>query len=448
MKNMKKIFSIFSVLFLALVLVACKKDKAVDPAQEKLDNAYDAVMVLFENPQEITSNLSLPTSMAGGVTVEWSSSEPGAASVGTPSGGFVTITINRTPGVDTNAVLTAKFSIPAENSDEILTRSRDIPIKIIASADLNIPRGNIGEILAIVHPESDPSNKADKLDVNLQNVTIFAQGEGSVVFGYDGTGIIQFYGGTNEWEVGKVYNVSGLLEWYFGIWEVIDPVATLVEDATPQFPEKETITDPNAFVADLVAAGEHKAAFGDVTDGNFEPIWATVTGTVHMTGDDGNYNTFLLSSDFDRDNPGVPGNADSPAEGFMFYYGTNGFSQVRGYDGFEVTMEVVIYTYCSNNNAFAIYYTGDEIVLGELTDEQKVGLDKELLTLPIEVLKSDTDEASLNLIAKGEQESTITWELENEDHEDLVDLETGKVTIPAEGQTLVKLIATITKGDA
>src|SRR5690554_5201560 len=447
MKNMKKIFSIFSVLFLALVLVACKKDEAVDPAQEKLDNAYDTVMVLFENPQEITSNLSLPTSMAGGVTVEWSSSEPGAASVGTPSGGFVTITINRTPGVDTNAVLTAKFSIPAENSDEILTRSRDIPIKIIASADLNIPRGNIGEILAIVHPESDPSNKADKLDVNLQNVTIFAQGEGSLVFGYDGTGIIQFYGGTNEWEVGKVYNVSGLLEWYFGIWEVIDPVATLVEDATPQFPEQEAITDPHAFVVDLVAAGEHEASFRDLTDGNFESIWATVTGTIFMSDSNAgnNYNTFLLSSDFDTENPGVPGTQGNPAEGFMFYYGTNGFNEVRAYNGIEVTMDVVIYTYRSNNHAFAIYYTGDEII-ADLSDEDYVDIDGGLINIVTEF--TEDQEGGLVLPTEGQNDTTIEWALKDDTDAQYVDLETGDITAPEEGRVEVVLVATVSKGDA
>ena len=321
---MKKFLSLFSVLLLGLILVACNGE--VDPAQAKLDSAYDSVVMLFDGKDETAADFSLPTTLAGGVKVAWTSSEPGAAAIGQPdASGMVTVSINRAPGATTDVTITATLTIKAENSDDILTKTREIPITILAGNELDVPRDTIAEILAIDHPDSDPADKADKLDVKLSNVTIFAMGESSVVFGYDGTGIIQFYGGTNDWEVGKVYEITGLLEWYFGIWEVIDPNGTLQPDATPQFPTKEEVTDINQLLVDLKATGAIDKAHGSVVDGNYEPVYASVTGTVFATGT-GNYDFFLMDSSFDEANPGVPGATGAPAEGLMFYYGTNDFA--------------------------------------------------------------------------------------------------------------------------
>jgi len=350
---------------------------------------------------------------------------------------MVVITITRAPGVETKVTLTAKLSVPATNSDELVTDEWEIEITILPGSDLDVPRGTIGEILEIVHPDSDPSNKADKLDVNLENVTIFARGEGSVVFGYDGTGIIQLFGTPANIEVGKVYNISGLLEWYFGIWEIIDPVGTEVPNATPEYPTQENITDISQVIDGFYEDGLHQSAYGSVADGNFEPIYAKVTGTVFMTGT-GNYNTFLMDSDFNEATPGVPGNLDDPAKGFMFYYGTNGFTDIRDHDGFEVIIDVVIYTYRSNNHAWAVYFVGEEIGLGELTNEQKVDLDLSALRTPLQVFEEEVVIDDLKTL-EGENGSTISWVV---DKEAVINKTTGEVTLTTE-RTTVKLTATV-----
>src|SRR5690606_5818505 len=111
-----------------------------------------------------------------------------------------------------------------------------------------------------------------------------------------GTGIIQIYqGAAPQLEVGKVYTISGTIDWYFGIWEITKSTAEEQVGATPQMPEKEVLGNVNTKVNALIADGAHLSAYGSVADGNFEPIYATVTGKVYMIpGDTGNYNTYLL----------------------------------------------------------------------------------------------------------------------------------------------------------
>src|SRR5690606_1597771 len=131
---------------------------------------------------------------------------------------------------------------------------------------------------------------------------------------YDGTGIIQIYAGAaSSLEVGKVYTIAGTIDWYFGIWEITNSTADEQPGATPQFPDQETITSVDDKLEELIDAGEHLSASLTAEAGNFEPIYATVTGRVYMIpGDTTQYNTYLVDVDYDTEQEWVPGNADLP----------------------------------------------------------------------------------------------------------------------------------------
>src|SRR5690554_3422910 len=448
---MKRILSFIAVMLLALTLVACKKTED-DPAQAKLDQVHEGLDALIADPSSITSGFELPATFQHGVTGTWVSSEPGVLSISTTptaSGRYV-VTVNRPPkgSGNTTVTLSIELKIDAENSDDVLTKSWTQDLTIIESAteDLNIE--TIADILALADDAYDPADNADKVSVTLDEVTVFAKGD--VAFVYDGTGIIQVYGGAaSDMEVGKVYKISGLLEWYFGIWEIINSTAEEVTSATPTIPEKEVITDVTQQIKDMNADGLWESAAGTAKDGNMEPIYATVTGVVHVRPDlspTDNYNTYLVGTDVDTEE-WAAGTQGNPANGFMFYYKTDDLAYVRTFNGFEVTMDIVIYTYRSNNHAYAAYYVGgpEGIEIGELTDEQAVDLDLASMSLPIEVLESK--EEALDLVTETENDTTITWTLVDGAHSSIVDIATGDVTIPAEGQEKVEIKVTVARGD-
>lgn len=431
---MKKVFLLITVILFGLGLASCAEK--VDPAEAHLQTAYDSLNAVISDPSNITGNFNAPTTLANGVSAEWVSSNPGVVTVGNPNGGFSIITVNRPAFGDANVkvTLTVELSIPSELKEgETLTKEWTIEITVIANTVEIVNIENVADILAITNAEYDGT-----LQVEIPNMTIIAKGD--TTFAYDGTGVIQVYGGLQETlEVGKVYTVSGTLQWYFGIWEIEKWTAVEQTSATAQFPTKEVITSVDTKIDELIANEEHM--YPTVASGNFEPIHATITGKIYMVpGDTGNYNTFIIDSANDSPATGIPGSDEAPATGFMFYYGTSDFAAIRLYNGLEVTIDVVIYTYRTNNKAFAIYYVGGpEGIEANLTDQQKLDLDVATISLPAAV-----DEAgSIDLPTEGSNGSVIAWE---SSHPELIDVTTGAVTMPEGDAVTVTLTASVVFG--
>ncbi len=437
---MKKVLTVLSVLFLSFALYACGPGtQPVDGSIAKLDTAHGNMSTLIADPSNIVASFQVPTSLAGGVTAAWESNNPGVISFGAPASGIANVTVNR-PAVgqgDAVVTITATLSLKSELSDEILTKEWSIQLTVKENTVVEITIETIADILAIVDPAYDGVDYA----VSIDNVTVFVNG--GIPFGYDGTGIIQLFQAGSGIEAGKVYNIEGTLDWYYGIWEIKGAVGTEVTNATPQIPTKEVVTSVDALLAELVADGAH--AYANVADGNFEPIYATVTGKIYMIpGDSGNYNTFILDSDTTTF---VPGTASMPANGLMLYYQTNDLDYVRSFNGFEVSLDVVIYTYRSNNLAFAVFYVGGPNgIVAKLNDQQKVDLAKNSLTLPAEIYEEGK---TLDLVTKGLNDVNVAWSFKdvNDPNNVLLNLTTGAVTLPASGTRQdVILVATITSG--
>lgn len=434
---MKKILSISAIFLLTLILVACG---GTDPAQAKLDTAHNGLNAVIADPSNVITNITVPTVLADGVTATWTSSEPGVAAIGTPDNGQVVITINRPAKgqPDAQVTLTAALSVQAEKSDKTLTKNWVKIITVKASTVEAITVDNIADILAIKDTTYDPSDKNDRLSVTINGATVFAKG-GDTSFIYDGTGIIQVYGGAHSTlKVGSTYNISGLLDWYFGIWEITDSTAVEVANATPKTPTQKEITSVTSEIGALTAAGHN--AYVTAADGNLEPVYAKVKGYVYQIPEDtSNYNTYIIDSELNPNNF-VGGSATTPATGLLVYYNTNDFATLKTYVGFEVIIDVVIYTYRSNNNAFAIYYVGgaNGIELGELTPDQAVELDSKAITVPRTVIESTPEDSPLSLPTEGQYGSVITW---TSDEAAIIDPATGKVTAP-DAQEVVTLTAT------
>ncbi len=435
---MKKVLLILSIFLTGLVLVSCGGDE-VDSAQADLDAAYSALNGLIADPSNVTSSFQVPTSLVGGVEATWESDQPGVVSFGDASGGFAPVTVNRPAKGDGDATVTITATLSIESAlddSKTLTKEWSLELTIKENTVEELVIENVADVLAITDEQYDGTYQ-----VTLNDLTVFAVSGGNS-FAYDGTGSIQIYG--EALEVGSVYTVDATIEWYYGIWELTDATATVQEGATPQYPEKETISSVQTYIDALVEDGENLAGEGEVADGNFEVVYAELTGVVYMLpGDSGNYNTYIVDQDFDAENDLMPGANDVPADGFLVYYGSSSFTDIRLFNGLEVTMEVVIYTYRSNNDAFAILYTGGEggIVPAAATDLEKQQIDAGALSIP----ESATEAFTLDLPSIGILGSTITWSFtDSEDaNNSYVDLETGEVTIPESEQVTVGLTATV-----
>jgi hypothetical protein len=295
---------------------------------------------------------------------------------------------------------------------------------------------SIADILALRDPSLDRT-----LNVTLANLTIFAR-SGGEAFAYDGTGIIQIYRGAAEnLTVGRVYTISGLIDWYFGIWEIVDSTAEEQVNATPQTPTKEAVTGVLGKVNRLTGEGAHLSASQNAAAGNFEPIFARVTGKVAIIADrPANYNTYILDKDME---PAafVAGAGTVPANALLVYYQTVDYNLIKAFDGIEITIDVVIYTFRSDQRAFAVYYVGGPTgITANLTDAQAQTIDAAALSLPASI----TDATTLTLPATGTNGgSAITWSSSNSD---VINVTTGAVTIPNPA-VVVTVTASILKGE-
>ncbi|MGA0875936.1 MAG: immunoglobulin-like domain-containing protein [Bacilli bacterium] len=413
--------------------------EAVDPALAKLQAAYDSLGGLLADPTNITTGFQVPVSLANNVTAAWSSAEPGVLSFSTTvTNNLINVTVNRPNKGDGDATFNifADLEIAAELSAGNLTRRWTQQVTVKENTVEVVTINNIADILALRDPALDRT-----LNVTLSNMTIFAK-SGGEAFAFDGTGVIQIYRGAAETlVVGQVYTISGLIDWYFGIWEIVESTAELQANATPLMPSKDVINQVLAKINRLTGEGAHLSASQNAAAGNFQPIYARITGRVAIIADrPANYNTYIMDVNT-PDASFVAGAGDVPANGLLVYYQTVNYDLIKSYVGIVVTIDVVIYTFRSDQRAFAVYYVGGANgVTATLTDEQAQTIDAASLSLP----SSITEATTLTLPAAGLNGTTIAWA---SSAPSVIDASTGVVTIPNPAQ-VVTLTATVSKGEA
>jgi hypothetical protein len=412
----------------------------VDPALAKMQAAYDSLGGLIADPTNITTGFQVPITLANGVTATWTSAEPGVLSFSTtPVNGLINATVNRPARGNGDATFNifADLSIAAELTAGNLTQRWTQPVTVKQSEVDLVVINSIADILALKDPSLDRT-----LNVTLANLTIFAR-SGGEAFAYDGTGIIQIYRGAAEsLTVGKVYTISGLIDWYFGIWEIVDSTAEEQVGATPRIPTKEVITGVLGKVNRLSGEGAQLPAGLTAAAGNFEPIYARVTGKVAIIADrPANYNTYILDKGMEP-SAFVAGAGSVPANALLVYYQTVNYDLIKAYNGLEITIDVVIYTFRSDQRAFAVYYVGGPTgITANLTDVQAQTIDAAALSQPAYISTATTLTLPTTGINGG---SNITWSSSNSA---VINPTTGVVTI-SNPAVAVTLTATIQKGTA
>ncbi|MDR2828935.1 MAG: hypothetical protein LBV51_05895 [Acholeplasmatales bacterium] len=401
---------------------------ALDPSAGLLQDAKNSLILSVADPGNVVSDFTVYTQLPNNISVSWSSSEPGSANVGEPNASNIaTVAINRSDA-DVTVVLTATLTLGN------LTETKTFTILIPATTVLFPAISTIAEILAI----TDVALDGKVVSTTIKNATVFAKGD-DAAFIYDGTGVTEVYGGQfTNLAVGKVYDVKGTLEWYFGLWEICDSIVTEVVGAAPAYPTKEVVTSVEAKIDALNAANEHKHA--DIINGSLQPQIITVTGKVYLIPADAtNYNTWIIDS---TATALVQGAAEVPARGFMIYYHTLDFAYIKTFAGKQVTLDLVVYTYRTNNFGYAAYYVGGPSgITAILTDQDIVEIEAAKLSQPRTVLESGT----LAFPTTGADGTSIAW---SSDKEGTISVATGAVTVAPGESTEVILTAVVTLNGA
>jgi hypothetical protein len=436
---MRKILFLFVALFAVFTVSACE-EVIEDASKVLLQDAKDSLNGVIGDPSNITATFQVPVNLMNDVTAVWSSSNPGVITFAAPVSGLATATVNRPAFGEPDAVVTLTAVLMIESSldaTKFLSDEFVIQVTVKANTVEEIVIETVADMLAIRDLAYDRT-----IEVVIKDLTVIAMGNDGA-FAYDGTGITQLYGSNlASIQVGKVYTVTGTPDWYFGLWELVNWTAAEQVGATPKYPTQQIETDVSQFIADLIADDAHTFAPQNAEAGAFEPIAAKVTGIVYLVpGDTGNYNTYILDTEFvvgtDTFNLGAAG---QPAGGLLVYYNTQDFAKLRLYNGITVTIDVIVHTYRSNNNAFALYYVGGpEGIVATLSEAQKLSFDAAAIEIPTTVLEATT----LNLSKVGSNGAVISWTSSNQD---IVDPLTGAVTIP-ETAKVVTLEATVVVGE-
>jgi hypothetical protein len=207
-------------------------------------------------------------------------------------------------------------------------------------------------------------------------------------------------------------------------------------NATPQNPPKETISGVSGEINSLTTDGAHLSAGLTATAGNFEPIYARVTGKVAVIADrPANYNTYIIDKAIE---PAafVAGTDSVPANALLVYYQTVNYDLIKAYVGLEITIDVVIYAFRSDHKAFAVYYVGGPTgIQANLTPEQKQTIDLAALSVPSSIIVA----TNLSLPTTGLNGTTVTWSSSDQ----TVITTSGVVTIPNPAK-VVTLTASVT----
>ncbi|MFA5693105.1 MAG: immunoglobulin-like domain-containing protein, partial [Acholeplasmataceae bacterium] len=450
---MKRLLTIISILALAIGLIACNgNDKPVDdPALVFLQDAYDTLSGLIANKEDIKANFEVPTTFLDGVTGVWSSSEPGVVSIEDPVDGIALVKVNRPDFEDGDATvkLSVVLSVPAENSDEILTKSWEITLTVVKLDKLDedlSPYSSFKDAYDDVENGTLPLTNFRTQLLKFEGITFYGSGTaGYFLVAADGS-LAFVYGTGNMPKEGDLLNGTAKVYNYFGFFQ-LDDVNFEKVDGTPDYEvtyEPMSISDIN----DLPLLG---SPFPENMTGPSTFKLNDVKLVLHtkLATPNSQYDLLIVPKDFDIETAEVNTDGEYFKDSIMVYYTTKDYAQIKQLVNLEISELNVIYEGYRDDKSvkYVTILSVDHIKLAEeLTDETKVSMAKSVLDLETEFREAGT----LALITKGEQGAVITWDykVENDPNNDLIDLETGAVTPPNEGRVSVTLVATITVGSA
>ncbi len=396
---MKKLLIALITVITLFSFVACNDTK--DDSEATLTEAKK--LLVLDTEMKYTVDFELPSSIAKyqDVKITWSSSNSDVVSI---EGNNVTVTRQ---AEDTKVKLTATLKL----DDKSTTKEFNITVaaKIVAKTY------TVAEAKAL---SKDSTVKLTAKVIGFVNKGkyhgFYVGDETENMFVFTGTTLPSEYV-----EVGKVYNISGVLDLYYGMPQLKD---STIEETTDSVTTKAATVGTPTDVFELLNDGSIDRA-------NYASMY-TVTGKI-VQADDA---------------------TETPRCWLQTVGGTDKielFSDASGYDtiienlGLEITADVILHSYHSQRKSVQVSFVGtsDDITEREYTDAEKVEIIKDWIptNFTSEIVADTTITIPTTHSIFG---GTITW---TSSDEAIINPTTGAVVIP-ETVTDVTLTATVTLG--
>ncbi|MDR1697303.1 MAG: hypothetical protein LBR37_00050, partial [Erysipelotrichaceae bacterium] len=434
-----------------------------------LDAAHNALILPISEDaaKQVTTNFDVSAEGLDGVAIAWSSSAPAVASfsdpfekdVGQDTGVKVkvqTVQITRPNAGEeiADVKLTANLSIASGNdATKTLSKTKEFDIKVLPISEEGVivvdnwaewlvseeVQGMFGEHVtgATLTVDGNPAV------IKVTNVTIFAKTLDDGAIGVQNGAIVYIFPkeAMGSLTVGKVYNLQGTLQYYYGMPELCDLATEIglvqeVANATPETLSPAAYESVSAYCASL------GTELTDTTFGSSNPFpikYINVEAKVRVQGAGGNYDVLLVDKDYEGPDIKTDGSATAYATNAIMVYYKSNIGIIKQFDGVVANYKIVVHTLRTNNDVAACLYFGDGTEL-TLTDAQAVVADAG--SISIDTFYPTSTTAVLPLT--GSFGSTISWASNNEAI--VIDGANATITAPASSSVEVTLTATVTKG--
>lgn len=458
--KIKKILGVFLVLFMGLVLVACKKDPKPDPGLTDADIIAAARTQLSLGSADALANvaadLSIPLEVTVGdekVQVAWAIKETGVTAV-TLDGAVAKVTRPDAGAANVSLTLVATLTFNEESA------TKEFAVTVLALPESKV-YATIKEMVEDIDLSEVPAHNSadDAYPVTLEEVTIIgkrfnpgstaAQADGFFIS--DGTYSIFVYGNTTS-PVGTTGKMVSGLRMYFNGFQLDSAVTSFLGETTTKTEAEVKALAKNLKVQDFVDTFEDAAASSEgliAAKQNLD-IMTFFKAEVFVYNDqtivtDSRYAVLLRDTD-----------ATTDTDFIQAYYISEFFDQMKTL-GTEAPKQITIWANVQEIRDNIIAAPGDEampiayrvtvlFMEVELTDAEKLVVDEGEVTAAVEGKPHYLEADDLTLPKTGANNSTISYSLVDEDQATIIDTTDLKVLTVPEEQTEVKLKATLTLG--
>ncbi|WP_026400083.1 immunoglobulin-like domain-containing protein [Acholeplasma equifetale] len=396
----------------------------VRPVESILEEAYEKLLIA-NTTDGVSKDLVLPTTVAVdsySVKVTWSSSNTDIIA----NNGQVFL-----PEEQTVVILTATLSLEGEEE----TLEKVFELTVLAGLEPEYS----GDIAGLKEwGKTAQSNAYAK----IEGVTVLARHKDGLMVA-DDTGILFIFtqaAPEEKYEVGKVFDFYGAFNFYYGAPQLQNATGKSVRGVASSAKVTElapTVIDDFAAYIQAQIAKETSEADPYNKDNLFDFEYIQVEVKVRVQGS-GNYDVFLVNPDYDGGNLDSSANSALTTNAGIIYYQSN-IADVRLFDGLVVKMNLFLYSRRTDRAiyTFAFGGTADDIEPAA-TNEQIIDIVGEAIQANVAGEYAQAATISLPTSMLG---ATISYESDSP----LVDVATGKVTMPESGQEEVTITATITR---
>jgi hypothetical protein len=303
-------------------------------AEEDLNDAEKVAAdtaSLFVQEGAVYGDLTLPTSGPNGTTITWSSDKPDY--------------ISNTGEVTRPAI---------GEGDEVVTLTATITLN--DESDTKVFEFRVIEDVLVMTINEIKTTAEEGDDVLVRALVLghFKEGTYKGYFAYDGTGYIYIHLGSSAptVEIGKVYQIAGEYDVYYGMPQIAYPTEQTELDTTMEWPAAIAVTIDDIMAYSTTVPKEKFSQY------------ITLTGTVTYDG------TYYYLTDEDGDS--VELNDDSD------------IALVVAELGKSVTINAFYHSYHTGHGNHQISFSGDpaHLSVNELSDEEALAADVATIALP------------------------------------------------------------------